>query len=495
MANNAYIYNAAYQGAAGAIEAGRMIRSAVQADYDDVSDNAERLAIAVDALIATNASIGQAQGDLMLSCCLAVLFGRYSTAAANFATIAPAIVALYNATSGALLAVNPDSSQATWFIDEATGNDNNKGDTAQTALRTVEALNTRLKNLTLNQSTTIQAVGNLTQPFALLGVRMLGTAVLTIRGTATAAGTGTISNVVAIGAGTTFPWTVTTTGIVWAAGDVGKRLTTNTSKVFWVQEVIDANNVVLGPGYTLTGVGTLSNPVIAETFSLHTLSTVPMSTFQWLGGQPDANATFNYVVTDFNFVDGDYGITVSGSGKTTFNGCKVTFPSATSLHADNSLRTQWLACHFEWTGTSIQNLRGIVQVNYTGCTFFSAANTQASFQIPGLAGFLTNCMFQKVGVFTSAFLRTIGTMFCRNYTAGDVINVQTGSFTVGGIIGGSGNTGGVGINVNAGASLIYTSKPTITGTAGDTRIGGTITAYASIPFINTANNATMALLA
>lgn len=50
--------------------------------------------------------------------------------------------------------------------------------------------------------------------------------------------------------------------------------------------------------------------------------------------------------------------------------------------------------------------------------------------------------------------------------------------------------GAFGVRVRSGGKLVYNgAKPTVTGPGGDTNIGGTVTAYAGIPFVNAANQA------
>lgn len=72
-------------------------------------------------------------------------------------------------------------------------------------------------------------------------------------------------------------------------------------------------------------------------------------------------------------------------------------------------------------------------------------------------------------------------------TAGITVN-NGGKAYFGGVAFGSGNIS-VGIEVGAGSSVIYDSKPTIVGNNGNSSIGGTTTAWGDVPSINTDNNA------
>ena len=502
MSNNPLLFNAAFNAAVGAGEAGRIINSANAADYDEVEAAALVFATALDNAIPTDASTSQADADLMLSCCLSVMFGRYSLATSNYASIVQGIKTLYLAVRANHVSTNPDASQATWFIDETNGNDNNSGATAQTALRSVGALNSRFKNLTFLQNTTVQAVGNLTAPFNLQNVGVVDGAALTIQGTLTQLGTATISLVTAIGPGTTFPWTLTTTGFDWTTIGIpvgrtisGPRITTNTGKVFWVVEIVDANNVVVGPGYTLTGLGTLSSPVAAETLTINTLSTVPASQFQWAGQTSDVNATFNFIIKDFAFTDGTSNLLTAGVGKMQVLGCDIQMPSVSSTIMDGLVgRTQWIANKWTFTSAVNQNfVSGSGNSFIIGPTVVAAAN--ATLQYNNLRN-LNNPFFQTVGIFIAGRSQVVGTMFFRNFTSGDVLSILAGSFlSTGGAVAGASNTGGVGINVNSSAAMNYQTKPTLTSSVNDTKIGGVATAYAAVPAVTAANGAALVLLA
>ena len=97
MANNPLLFNAAYCAAIGAGEAGRLINSTNAADYAEVKAAALVFATALDNAIPFDASTSSADADLMLSCCLSVLFGRYSLATSSYAQIVQGITALYQA--------------------------------------------------------------------------------------------------------------------------------------------------------------------------------------------------------------------------------------------------------------------------------------------------------------------------------------------------------------------------------------------------------------
>lgn len=76
---------------------------------------------------------------------------------------------------------------------------------------------------------------------------------------------------------------------------------------------------------------------------------------------------------------------------------------------------------------------------------------------------------------------------------GGVVRIQT-SFAGTSALYGTGYTG-FGVVVQSGGMLAYDNKPTITGTTGNSSIGGTTTAWASVPFINTTNHAKIVLTA
>lgn len=96
MANNPFIYNGALQGATGGIHE-RWITATDEAEYLAVRTAIIEFANTVDALIPTDPDITIADSSLMQSITQGVLASRYVTANDEFAPVAQAIVALWQA--------------------------------------------------------------------------------------------------------------------------------------------------------------------------------------------------------------------------------------------------------------------------------------------------------------------------------------------------------------------------------------------------------------
>lgn len=123
MSNNPLLFNAAFSAACAAGEAGRIINSTVSADYDELRAAALVFATTLDNAIPTDASTSQADANLMLSCCLTVLSGRYSLATSNYGQLTQAIKTLYDNARGSLEPESGGSSVplvAAMFVDPAT---------------------------------------------------------------------------------------------------------------------------------------------------------------------------------------------------------------------------------------------------------------------------------------------------------------------------------------------------------------------------------------
>jgi hypothetical protein len=125
-----------------------------------------------------------------------------------------------------------------------------------------------------------------------------------------------------------------------------------------------------------------------------------------------------------------------------------------------------------------------------GATFTIAARTII------YGGSITVAGWLGIDAISGGYAAWLGT------TGGGVINSTTDGVIInpGGVLYtrqllfGSGGAG-YGIRVKSGGLATYTTKPTLTGASNDTIIGGTATAYASIPFVNTTNQAMLVLLA
>lgn len=109
MANNSFIYDGALAGATGGIHE-RWITDNDPNSYLAIRNLLVNFAEAVDALIAPNAAINSADGDLIQSICESTLSQRYLTPETDVHPLAQAIVALYQAIQSQLIPVPYPSS-------------------------------------------------------------------------------------------------------------------------------------------------------------------------------------------------------------------------------------------------------------------------------------------------------------------------------------------------------------------------------------------------
>lgn len=107
MANNPILYDAVIAAAAGGIEAGRWLTNSNVGSYDNVRLAAIHVADVVDALIAPNPNLIQADAFLLESIVRASLLGRVITATTNVSSLAVAMVALWTNARAALLQTEP----------------------------------------------------------------------------------------------------------------------------------------------------------------------------------------------------------------------------------------------------------------------------------------------------------------------------------------------------------------------------------------------------
>lgn len=359
--------------------------------------------------------------------------------------------------------------QTAWAIDPIRGLDTNDGSPFN-PLKTMAAFNDIWSGSRFNGVATLQLVGDVTDEALLLdGVRFTNGGSLTVVGTVTTVTSGTISSVTVLQSNCTFQ--LTTTGVVWTSGDVGKRLQLATGHTCWVQEFVDANNVVVGP---VTNTTTAITPT-AVAFDVQTVSAAlpPQVNCSGTGG---VGVAFQHQA----FTAGT--IQNAGNAGISFYGCKVVGGSLLAK-ANVSMR----GCLHQLTGITQGGL-GAAGLTLAAHTFVGSV-----FQAAGVVSFAI-CSWATTVLATAAgtICLNAGAMHFRNSGASNCITISQGSrftnqnFALSGSVG---NTG-FGINVRAGCGFTYLiagTKPTVTGTAGDTKIGTATTAYSAVPYIDSAN--------
>lgn len=270
--------------------------------------------------------------------------------------------------------------QIAWFIDPVNGNDAGDG-TAAAPLKTMDEFNARMGGNYLQVNATLQLIGDvLDAPLQLVGTRLKLNASLTVSGTKTQVGSGQISVVTPIGnAGTTYPFQLTTTGIDWTTMQSGAQITLQGGQLFWIRNVVDANNVIVGAG-TLPTSNAFFTPTVGLTFTVATLSRalppILACSAATAGLFNGTQITLQNLAFDSGFV-----LSTAGAG-VLFIGCE--FRVATGVTWENN--SQWIqlfrSCRFTLgAGLSFRSSGGRV-------SFFGGvvATTSTLFSINFLGG-------------------------------------------------------------------------------------------------------------
>lgn len=377
-------------------------------------------------------------------------------------------------------------SQLTWAIDALNGSDDNPG-TLSSPLRTMAEFNARLSGNLLAVAASLFLLSDVVdQQLTLCPLRVLAGASLSVFGTATSGATATISVVSGLGPGGTFPWQLTTTGAVWSAADIGKRLVLPGGQVSWVCEVIDASNVVAGA--FVSSAGAVVTPVAAQTLTVQTLSRAlpPVLLGTSFYGALSPVTVSSLDVTVNATPNGNF--QTSGLGVQLF-GCKLTIATGQVIaqaFGPFNLR----GCFLSATGAGFCALRGsgggflFQACSFVGIPLSVTDSTSANFS----NGFFSN---SPMTVLRRAVAAATGALHWRNTAAPLSVSqgglFQQQNFAVSGAVG---NTG-VGVTVKASGQYVYVNtgnKPSVTG-ASDTLIGLTARTYAQIPYVDLQLNA------
>lgn len=492
MPNNPNLYNAAIAGVAG----GNLERwIGADTDYSVFSAVVGNVATAIDAEIAAIEGGGtEQQAALLQAITQGVMAGRsiLGLSAANYQEIADAITAVFGELDDSgLTPTGADvwGAQTTWAVDEATGDDSNIG-TPASPLASVGELCRRLSNNTIQDNTTIEFVGDVTEPIELRNTKVADGKTVTINGTATTTASGAIGTVTALGPNSGFPWQLDTTGIDWTTVTERRIVITNTASVgaiAWVLEVVDADTVIIG---TLSTIGTPSiTPTNLMTFDIQELSTVPNSNIDASATAMQLPLVQSIIVQDLRFTSGVNDMRVAGS-RHTFFGCDFTFSAAGTFSSD-CLAAVFRQCRWNGVAASGHDLISknifilIGGILVGGGLRWRTAIAQG--QIQQFSTF-------NAQMFVNSYIRiNAGGLHMRD-SPSNPFSVLPGcyvsAFSTTSILSGADNLG-IGLVVNTGGAYSYQSsaKPTISGATADTQIGGTNTAYASVPSVNATNQA------
>lgn len=381
--------------------------------------------------------------------------------------------------------------QSAWAINPLTGDDEGPG-TLASPLRTQAELNARLSLNLIQQATTVQLVGNVTDaPLNLQGTRFARGASLTLSGTLTDVTTGTISAVSALGianggAVTQPPWLLTTTGAVdWTTVPVGAQIRYSTGHISMLLAAVSATQAIVGclaaSGFSLA----LITPAAGTTFTVSSLSScLPPATNATQIAQNGGN-TGTIVLSALRMDLANNDICATGGATLQLFGCELVCATTAGFLHSGGGTIDLRACRITLSGANsfrfrgsqgdITNTFGLCIVG-TGGNFFQH-NCPVSHNNTALSGARLLCS-------TDSSVQ-VGSCYFRN-TAGPVLVNSQGRLLCNGIMNGLAGDGnsGIGIDVPSGVvSYFSTSKPVVSG-ASDTRVSGNAKTYGQIPFIN-----------
>lgn len=374
-------------------------------------------------------------------------------------------------------------SQLLWAIDATNGVDTAQG-TPSAPIKTIAEFNRRMSGALVTADILVNVIGAgaTDTKFNIIGTRFTGAAKIVVSGTPTNVATNiAITTVTTLQAVCTF--NLLTTGIVWTGADVGKRLEFMTAGVptgiySFVQEVVDANNVIIGQcaGATASSI----TPTNAMTFNVQTLPALAPAVVNCVADTVGVAVRFD------NFAVAAGTILVTGVSVQYF-GCTFLATASTTHHGISS--AQWRICFFSQSAGFL-TMSGQT-TNCTGCVFVGTGSS-ALFARAFIPTFSGNSFSGMSLIFTGGAVGSIlglgmhfrncltsaTTPACLFITQNSKVNqVNTP------VSGSVGNTG-FGVKVSPGSGYIYlTTKPSVTGTAGDARIGATTRLWASeVPY-------------
>jgi hypothetical protein len=374
--------------------------------------------------------------------------------------------------------------QPEWAVDEVAGRDYGSG-TPSDPLQTVAELSARLSGVTIEQPTTVSYLGDVTDSLDLTPTTKFAVgASLTVSGVRTVRATGiAITVVTAIGAGTTYPWQLTTTGIDWTTvaatiGALPLRVDFSTGHIAWVTEVIDASNIIVSAVANTTA---FVNPAAGQTLEIVTFSTSPLPLLQVFPQLLQSSVAIDF--TNLAFTAGGFFQVLSGPS-TRFFGCDISMAASASMFCNCVLAIRSCALRANGlnpvSGTNTFQLVGGVVQGGTGLIIRRGHMTTSS------------AMFQASQLFVgdTGFVRAQGLQF---RSCASPLTVTTGGrfLNTNARLSGS-NCTGVGVTISSGAGFSYIAgangKPTLTGTS-DVLIGAVARTYAQIPYVDLQLNA------
>lgn len=392
--------------------------------------------------------------------------------------------------------VNPGT-QTDWYINPVSGNDIRNGSVTY-PLKTLAELAKRLKGFEINQTTVIHILSDIPdtdRPLFEFSIGDLGLVIF--RGTPTTISSGTFTSVTDLDQTTDQPATVTDTAIAtsWTAdGAIEKRIRITSGAredaTGWVAYDLGTKEARIG--------NWMVDPYAVEGYNVFGLANV------------DVQVGDAYVVEELpEFPELRCDITVSsqyvGTGVTPtklfFE--SLTFP--TGQYRPSCFRVLGKEYCTAFVGCDTGNL----SPGNASMAYFIACNLGAPYdfysgKVVVRGGIVTDHINCYENVLWDVSLGTILQGGFELHVRGGTFRGELGFFDgdevaacvieAGGVVrstylwGGTGVTG-YGVKVMSGGMVVYDNKPTVSGSTGEALVGGTVKAWSTIPYVETANMA------
>lgn len=388
--------------------------------------------------------------------------------------------------------------QATWFVHATTGNDENDGSTLGTAIQTKRELFRRLSKGEIPQTIDVTYPVSIpaTDTAFLYGVTILPNAMIRFHGTPTVVHSGTIDAATNLDSATQTPPSFTDASVGDFAPHIGRRVrltsgpftgafaflslrvaatTARTSAWF-------TNNLLAAPYGTAV---TLVNPTAGTTYVIETLPSDAAGAYlvekMSEGAQGSTAILWDSLEIGYggnsristHFPNVAFAACIWNSRN--FYGRNISF-SGVRIRAGDTLHIETLVCR-ACSHAAPLSLRKAAQVELRDQCLAQGATS--------IMNVVQNSFIEVFAA--AAFDGTEGIVIDQDSRARFNNLVATPFW-------GTGQTG-FGIRVDGQANYSAGMTPTCTGAAGDTRIGGTVTAYGALPFLNAANGASLVVRA
>lgn len=421
------------------------------------------------------------------------------------------------------------SLQSNWFIDPINGNDQNTGDSTSKAIKTIAEFMTRTGGIIRagnSPGMTVQLVGSgvwpTTDHFRLVNLDITFGHKLILKGTVSSLAIGTLTSVATINRATNTPYSVGDTGLgasgfgssVTATGPFKKRMHitsgTRAGAIAWGVKDPGGAKTTRTSNWRVPNINDVT-PIVSDPYSVDQMTTIPdlIVELKTHGGPfiPGTNAVeiYDIALPQSLFPSGTFNAAIFDSigwGVIACFGCQLWHVLSRSqfLYLDN--------CQIDHS-------------NITGGTtqFIAGYGSGTVYCYPGSFVFIDDDYIRDyddntdsdaglIAIVRGSALLTIGTAAAFDgfdggsdygnsglaIEPGGVVRLENVFGSTHALYGA--NFAAYGVVVQSGGMLAYdTNKPTITGTLGDSKIGGTAKAWSAVPFVNTTNDSKIVITA